>query len=140
MSSSPTTVRFLGPKGGAATLTFNNRAYTVAVGGTIDVPFMDAATCAANGWIQVASGSGTRLFGSDSLSGGTFAFIDKNGVILEIDDMQPGDPNLPDNMLPRTRSESDQVYYALEMNLHWFSLNGIKPGEKILPPPSTLKP
>ena len=68
------------------------------------------------------------------------AFIDKNGVILEIHDMQPGDPNVPDADLPRTRSDSDQVAYALEMNLHWFSLNGIKAGDKIVPPPATLKP
>ncbi len=66
------------------------------------------------------------------------AFIDKNGVILEIHDMQPADPNVPDGRLPRTRSDSDQVAYALETNLHWFALNGIKPGDKITPPPATL--
>jgi len=66
------------------------------------------------------------------------AFIDKNGVILEIHDMTPADPAMPDNMLPITRSTSDQVAYALETNIHWFSLNGIKPGDKITPPPSTL--
>ena len=42
--------------------------------------------------------------------------------------------------LPITRSDSDQVAYALETNLHWFALNGIKPGDKITPPPSTLGP
>jgi len=68
------------------------------------------------------------------------AFIDKNGVILEIHDMQPADPNMPDSELPRTDSDSDQVQYALETNLHWFSLNGIKPGDKLLPPPETLAP
>jgi uncharacterized membrane protein (UPF0127 family) len=68
------------------------------------------------------------------------AYIDKNGVILEIHDMKPGDPSVPDAQLPRTRSDSDQVAYALETNLHWFSLNGIKPGDKIEPPPSTLGP
>ena len=66
------------------------------------------------------------------------AFIDKNGVILEIHDMQPGDPSVPDYLLPRTKSDSDQVQYALETNLHWFGLNGIKPGDKIDPPPATL--
>jgi len=66
------------------------------------------------------------------------AFIDKDGVILEIHDMQPADPSVPDAMLPRTRSDSDKVAYALETNLHWFALNGIKPGDKILPPPNTL--
>ena len=59
------------------------------------------------------------------------AFIDSNGVILEIHDMKPLDETL-------TCSESNKVCYALETNLHWFSLNGIKPGDKILPPPATL--
>ncbi len=66
------------------------------------------------------------------------AYIDKNGTILEIHDMQPGDPNAPDYMLPVTVSSSNQVAFALEANLHWFSLNGIKPGDKITPPPATL--
>ncbi len=70
----------------------------------------------------------------------SIAYIDKDGVILEIHDMQPGDPNVPDANLPRTRSDSNQVAYALETNLYWFSLNGIKPGDKISPPPSTLGP
>jgi uncharacterized membrane protein (UPF0127 family) len=68
------------------------------------------------------------------------AFLDKDGDILEIHDMQPGDPSVPDSELPRTRSDSDQVVYAIETNLHWFSLNGIKPGDKITPPPATLVP
>ena len=59
------------------------------------------------------------------------AYIDKNGVILEIHDMNALDETI-------TRSDSDQVAYALETNLHWFALNGIKPGDKILPPPATL--
>src|ERR1700683_2808543 len=59
------------------------------------------------------------------------AFIDKNGVILEIHDMKALDETI-------TRSDSDQVAYALETNLHWFALNGVKPGDKIQPPPSTL--
>jgi uncharacterized membrane protein (UPF0127 family) len=66
------------------------------------------------------------------------AFIDKNGVILEIHDMKPADPGVADALLPRTRSDSDKVAYALEANLHWFALNGIKPGDKITPPPSSL--
>jgi uncharacterized membrane protein (UPF0127 family) len=68
------------------------------------------------------------------------AFIDRNGVILDIHDMQPADPRVPDADLPRTLSRNDQVAYALETNLHWFSLNGIKPGDKIEPPPATLGP
>lgn len=68
----------------------------------------------------------------------SIAYIDKNGVILEIHDMQPADPKQPDYVLPRTRSDSDKVAYALEVNLHWFALNGIKPGDKITPAPATL--
>jgi uncharacterized membrane protein (UPF0127 family) len=68
----------------------------------------------------------------------SIAFIDKDGVILEIHDMQLGDPSVPDNELPLTRSDSDQIAYALETNLHWFTLNGIKPGDKIQPAPATL--
>ena len=63
----------------------------------------------------------------------SIAFIDKDGVILEIHDMKALDETI-------TRSDSDQVAYALETNLHWFALNGIKPGDKIDPPPSTLGP
>ncbi len=67
------------------------------------------------------------------------AYLDKDGVILEIHDMEPGDPNVPDPQLPRTPSDSDKVCFALEVNLHWFSLNGIKVGDKITPPPATLE-
>jgi uncharacterized protein len=63
----------------------------------------------------------------------SIAFLDKNGVILEIHDMKPMDETI-------TRSDSDQVAYALETNLHWFALNGIKPGDKIDPAPATLGP
>ncbi len=63
------------------------------------------------------------------------AFIDPKGVILDIHDMQPADPTARDQDLPITRSDNDQVAYALETNLHWFALNGIKPGDKIEPGP-----
>jgi uncharacterized membrane protein (UPF0127 family) len=59
------------------------------------------------------------------------AFLDRNGIILEIHDMKPLDESI-------TRSESNQVAYALETNVHWFALNGIKPGDKIAPAPSTF--
>ena len=61
----------------------------------------------------------------------SIAFIDKNGMILEIHDMKALDETI-------TRSDSDRVAYALETNLHWFALNGIKPGDKIDPAPGTL--
>ncbi len=70
----------------------------------------------------------------------SIAYLDKNGVILEIHDMAAPDPSVPDGDLPRYRSDSDQVAYAIEANLHWFALNGIKPGDKIDPPPATLRP
>src|SRR5271170_6463479 len=37
------------------------------------------------------------------------AYIDKDGVILEIHDMQPADPAMPDDKLPVTQSDSGQV-------------------------------
>jgi uncharacterized membrane protein (UPF0127 family) len=35
-------------------------------------------------------------------------------------------------------SDSTQVAYALETNLHWFALNGIKPGDHVETAPATL--
>ncbi len=61
----------------------------------------------------------------------SIAFLDKNGTILELHDMKALD-------LTHTVSDSDQVAYAIEANLHWFDLNGIKPGMKIDPAPATL--
>jgi uncharacterized membrane protein (UPF0127 family) len=58
------------------------------------------------------------------------AFIDPDGTILEIHDMKAEDTSI-------TRSDSANVAYALEMNLHWFALNGIKPGDRITPAPAT---
>jgi uncharacterized membrane protein (UPF0127 family) len=59
----------------------------------------------------------------------SIAFLDKNGTVLELHDMQAMDTSI-------TRSDSDQVAYAIEANLHWFDLNGIKPGMKIDPTPT----
>ena len=59
------------------------------------------------------------------------AFLDKNGTILEIHDMKALD-------LTHTTSDSDRVAYAVEANLHWFDLNGIKPGMNISPAPAEL--
>ncbi len=67
------------------------------------------------------------------------AFIGKDGTILEIHDMQPPPPGIPDDQEPLTRSDSGQIFYALETNLHWFSLNGVKPGDKITPSLEKLK-
>ena len=60
----------------------------------------------------------------------SIAFIDQNGTILEIHDMKALDTSI-------LRSESNQVAYALEANLHWFALNGVKVGDKLDPPPAT---
>ena len=59
----------------------------------------------------------------------SIAFIDSKGVILDIHDMKAMDETI-------VRSDNDQVAYALETNLHWFALNGIKAGDKLEPPPS----
>ena len=67
------------------------------------------------------------------------AFIGKDGTILEIHDMQPPPPGIPDDQEPLTRSDSSQIFYALEANLHWFALNGVKPGDKITPSLEKLK-
>lgn len=54
----------------------------------------------------------------------SIAFIDSQGVILEIADMQA--------MSEQTvNSASDQVAFALEVNQHWFALNKIKAGDHL---------
>ncbi|MES2260843.1 MAG: DUF192 domain-containing protein [Pseudomonadota bacterium] len=58
------------------------------------------------------------------------AFIDADGTIVNIEDMQP---NTLDSHCSR---KAVPVRYALEMNLGWFKQKNIKPGAKIgkLPP------
>ena len=51
------------------------------------------------------------------------AFIDTNGSIINIENMQPQTQN--------THSAAKPAKYALEMNLGWFAKRGIKPGAKI---------
>ncbi|HRU06319.1 MAG TPA: DUF192 domain-containing protein [Candidatus Brocadiia bacterium] len=53
----------------------------------------------------------------------SIAFIDSNGVILRIADMQPHDL--------RTHSSVMPAQYALEMNQGWFAKKGIEPGAKV---------
>jgi uncharacterized protein len=60
------------------------------------------------------------------------AFIDNEGYIINIEDMQP---QTEDNHCARQPAR-----YALEMNLGWFAQRGIKPGVKLggldkAPPP-----
>ncbi len=51
------------------------------------------------------------------------AFIDADGVIINIENMQP---QTEDNHCARVPAR-----YALEMNLGWFAQRGIKPGVKL---------
>jgi uncharacterized membrane protein (UPF0127 family) len=51
------------------------------------------------------------------------AFVDRDGTIINIADMQPQTQN--------THSAAKPAKYALEMNLGWFAKRGIKPGAKI---------
>ncbi|MDR1647942.1 MAG: DUF192 domain-containing protein [Zoogloeaceae bacterium] len=51
------------------------------------------------------------------------AFIDDEGVIVNIRDMQPQSEN--------NHCAAAPVRYALEMNQGWFSAKGIKPGMKV---------
>jgi uncharacterized membrane protein (UPF0127 family) len=67
----------------------------------------------------------------DTLIPLSIAFIDPKGTILEIHDMKAMDTTT-------LNSDSNQVAYALEANLHWFALNGIKPGDHVEPAPATL--
>jgi uncharacterized membrane protein (UPF0127 family) len=53
----------------------------------------------------------------------SIAFLDKNGIILNIIDMSPH---------TRTKhTAASEAKYALEMNLGWFSANNIKAGKRI---------
>ncbi|UCV12435.1 DUF192 domain-containing protein [Dechloromonas denitrificans] len=51
------------------------------------------------------------------------AFVDADGYIINIEDMQP---QTEDNHCARKPAR-----YALEMNLGWFAQRGIKPGSKL---------
>jgi len=59
------------------------------------------------------------------------AYIDRDGKILEIYDMEP----LSLDPIP---SESDQIQFVLEMNQGWFEKNGIKVGTRIVSERGTL--
>jgi uncharacterized protein len=51
------------------------------------------------------------------------AFLDREGRIINIEDMQPQTQN--------SHSAAKPAKYALEMNLGWFAKRGIKPGAKV---------
>jgi uncharacterized protein len=52
------------------------------------------------------------------------AYIDPNGIIVELHDMKPRD-------LTSIRSSSDQIQYVLEMNQGWFQRHNVTPGTAI---------
>ena len=52
------------------------------------------------------------------------AFVDANGVILQISQMYPH------SEVP-VRSASSEVVYCVEMNRGWFEKNGVKSGDKL---------
>jgi uncharacterized membrane protein (UPF0127 family) len=54
----------------------------------------------------------------------SIAFLDENGTIMEIHEMEPKSENL-------TRSAFPRIAYALEMPQGWFSKKNIWPGEHI---------
>jgi len=51
------------------------------------------------------------------------AFLDTNGVVINIEDMEPHTRN--------THSAAKAAKYALEVNQGWFKKRGIKPGAKV---------
>ena len=51
------------------------------------------------------------------------AFLDREGRIINIEDMQPQTQN--------SHTAAKPAKYALEMNLGWFAKRGIKPGAKV---------
>lgn len=53
----------------------------------------------------------------------SIAFIDDDGIIVNIEDMQPHTQN--------SHPAKKPVRFALEMNQGWFAKRGIKPGMKI---------
>ena len=53
------------------------------------------------------------------------AYLDRKGVILEILEMKPFDERA-------VWSQSEKVYYALEMNQGWFKLNQVKEGMRVV--------
>jgi uncharacterized protein len=51
------------------------------------------------------------------------AFMDRNGKILNIEDMEP--------LTLDSHEAAEAAKYALEMNRGWFAKHGIKPGDRV---------
>ena len=60
------------------------------------------------------------------------AYIDPDGVILELHDMKP----LDETSIP---SATSQVQYVLEMNQGWFERHGVKPGMAVATPHGSFR-
>ncbi|MDD4932751.1 MAG: DUF192 domain-containing protein [Methylacidiphilaceae bacterium] len=58
------------------------------------------------------------------------AFLDRDGIILEIHDLQPLDTRI-------VASRSARVCFALEVNRDWFTRHGVREGEAIQPEGAT---
>jgi uncharacterized membrane protein (UPF0127 family) len=76
------------------------------------------------GMLFVFPSSGSySLWMKDTLIPLDAAFLDRDGVILRIASMSPGDSTL--------HSSPPNTAYALEMNRGWFSRRGAAPGSKV---------
>jgi len=62
----------------------------------------------------------------------SIAFVDRDGRILQIEDMEPLNERL-------IQSRSKEVAYAVEVNQKWFALNQVKEGDRIIPVGRTWK-
>ncbi len=58
------------------------------------------------------------------------AFLDRDGIILEVHDLQPLDTKI-------VASRSSRVCFALEVNRDWFARHGVREGETIQPEGAT---
>jgi uncharacterized membrane protein (UPF0127 family) len=61
----------------------------------------------------------------------SIAFMDRDGVILQIVDMEPLDEHV-------IASDSKSILYVLEVNQKWFRLNQVKVGDRVAPVGATL--
>lgn len=60
----------------------------------------------------------------------SIGFFDANRRLVDIQDMIPGDPKLPDHLLPQTMSRAP-AKYALEVPLGWFKRKKISLGAEL---------
>jgi hypothetical protein len=61
----------------------------------------------------------------------SIAFIDRKGMIVDIQDME--------SFSLRTHTSARPARFALEMNKNWFRKNGVQPGDMVKIPPSLEK-